>query len=98
MNYFKILFILFVTLISCKKEKESRKEYSNLKVSNNSFVIAFGSCNNQVLPNTLWKEIKKNKPNVWIWGGDIIYSDTEDMSYLEQNYLKQKTQLFLNKT
>lgn len=52
--------------------------------------IAFGSCNNQILENTLWNEIEKNNPEVWIWGGDIVYSDTDDMTYLEKNYTIQK--------
>ncbi len=67
-------------LISCKTEEKS-----------NEFIIAFGSCNNQILPNTLWQEIGKNNPDIWIWGGDIIYSDTEDMNYMQQNYSMQKS-------
>lgn len=50
------------------------------------FTIAFGSCNNQNLDNPFWNQILDEKPGVWIWGGDIIYSDTEDMSVLEANY------------
>ena len=90
MNYFKTLFILLFVFISCKTDLKPDKTISNSEPTTNDFIIAFGSCNNQVLPNTFWTEIKKNSPDVWIWGGDIIYSDTEDMSYLEQNYLKQK--------
>jgi alkaline phosphatase D len=55
-----------------------------------NFTIAFGSCNNQFLVNPFWNEIAKNNPDIWIWGGDIIYSDTEDMAFLEENYIKQK--------
>ena len=76
----KIIILLFLSITSCNTKKETKE-----------FVIAFGSCNNQFLENTLWKEIKKNKPDVWIWGGDIIYSDTEDMNFLKQNYLRQKS-------
>ncbi|NQV77201.1 MAG: alkaline phosphatase family protein [Lutibacter sp.] len=90
MNYFKTLSILLFVFISCKTELKPDKTISNSEPTTNDFIIAFGSCNNQVLPNTFWTEIIKNNPNVWIWGGDAIYSDTEDMSYLEQNYLKQK--------
>jgi alkaline phosphatase D len=94
MNYFKILLFFLFTLSSCKTDKKSfsEEELSNKK-SNTDFVIAFGSCNNQNLTNTFWKEILKNNPDVWVWGGDIIYSDTEDMAYLEQNYLKQKNNI-----
>jgi len=80
MNKFNSLILLFLIFIACNKTK--KKE--------NNFIIAYGSCNNQVIENTLWTEIKKNNPTVWIWGGDIIYSDTEDMAFMEQNYNLQK--------
>ena len=80
MNYFKSLTILLFVLTSCNPSKKEA----------NKFTIAFGSCNNQVLENKLWEAIELNNPSVWIWGGDIIYSDTEDMQYMEQNYLTQK--------
>lgn len=76
-----LLFLLF----SChQKTKQKGVE------TNNEITIAFGSCNNQHLPNHLWKEIAKSNPDVFIWGGDIIYSDTEEMSVMQQNYTLQK--------
>ena len=51
-----------------------------------AFTIAFGSCNRQDLPQPLWKEIIKNKPNVWVWLGDNIYGDTEDMQLMKAKY------------
>lgn len=56
------------------------------------FTISFGSCNNQNIENVLWKEITKNNPDIWIWGGDIVYSDTYDMSVLQQSYKQQSNQ------
>ncbi len=91
MKYLKILILLLFTITSCKTDQKTTSKILNSKVTDSDFVIAFGSCNNQNIPNTFWKEIKKNNPDVWIWGGDIIYSDTEDMTYLEKNYLLQKT-------
>lgn len=80
MKFFKSIVLVLFVFVSCKKnEKEVDK-----------FTIAFGSCNNQVLENKLWKSIELNDPSVWIWGGDVIYSDTEDMRFMESNYLKQK--------
>ena len=90
MNYLKTALFLLLIITSCKTEQKSKKENPTANNSTSDFVIAFGSCNNQVLPNTFWKEIEKNNPALWIWGGDVIYSDTEDMNYLEENYLKQK--------
>lgn len=56
------------------------------------FIIAFGSCNKQYEENVLWEAILKNKPDVWIWGGDNIYSDTDDMEKMKQDYEQQRRQ------
>jgi alkaline phosphatase D len=55
-----------------------------------TYSIAFGSCDNQRLKNELWKSIDENHPAAWIWGGDDVYSDTEDMKELKENYDIQK--------
>jgi alkaline phosphatase D len=55
-----------------------------------TYSIAFGSCDNQRLKNELWKSIDENHPAAWIWGGDDVYSDTEDMKELKENYAIQK--------
>jgi alkaline phosphatase D len=83
MKYLKLLIILLFAITSCKSDQKTKATMSN-------FTIAFGSCNNQFLVNPFWNEIAKNNPDIWIWGGDIIYSDTEDMAFLEENYIKQK--------
>ena len=93
------LIMAFLT-ISCKnKLKTSEVTFNKTKYD---FVISFGSCNNQNLKNNLWDDVLENNPNIWIWGGDIIYSDTEDMNYLSKNYQKQATDssyvAFKNKT
>lgn len=54
-------------------------------------VIAFGSCSRQNAPEQLWKDILKQNPEVWIWGGDNIYGDTHNMHDLQQKYTLQKS-------
>ncbi len=56
----------------------------------NEFVLSFGSCNNQNIKNNLWQPILRHNPDLFIWGGDIIYSDTEDMKFMSENYSKMK--------
>lgn len=90
MNHFISIFILFLSVLSCNTHEKQKNNAVISKKINHDFVIAFGSCNNQTLPNSLWTEIEKNKPNVWIWGGDVIYTDTYDMAFMEENYQKQK--------
>ncbi|MFD2565535.1 alkaline phosphatase D family protein [Aquimarina rubra] len=53
------------------------------------FTIAFGSCNKQDNNQPFWKEILKNNPDVFVWGGDNIYGDSADMSKLARDYQTQ---------
>lgn len=52
-------------------------------------VIALGSCNSQDREQPLWREILKNQPQLWVWLGDNIYGDTDDMQVLKGKYDKQ---------
>ncbi|NEW78555.1 MAG: alkaline phosphatase family protein [Gelidibacter sp.] len=90
MNYFKSILFLLLLISSCNTNEKQKNNPLVLKETNPDFVIAFGSCNNQTLSNPFWTEIKKNKPNLWIWGGDVIYTDTYDMAYMAENYRIQK--------
>ncbi|WP_133272051.1 alkaline phosphatase D family protein [Hymenobacter radiodurans] len=59
---------------------------------NKAMTIAFGSCDRQDLPQTIWGTISKDKPDLWIWLGDNIYGDTEDMTVLKAKYDQQFNQ------
>lgn len=86
----KIFLIGLITVFwSCQKANLSSKT-NQVSEQKTDFVLSFGSCNNQEIPNELWKEIVKNDPNIWVWGGDVIYSDTHDMAFMAKNYATQK--------
>lgn len=57
----------------------------------NETVIAFGSCSDEDNPQELWNDILKQKPSLWIWGGDNIYADSGDTLNLKTRYTKQKS-------
>jgi len=80
-----LYFVLLIQFIDCSPHKTGQKVVQNETVEID-FVIAFGSCNNQRLQNPFWKEIPKNNPSVWIWGGDNIYADTDNMNILHEDY------------
>lgn len=92
--------LLFLVLNSCGPSKTSgntdattknaQTENAHAKVAD--FIIAFGSCNRQNLPQPLWDPILQNRPDVFIWGGDNVYADTDDMEKLENDYSIQKNQ------
>lgn len=52
--------------------------------------IAFGSCSRQESDDQLWTEVLQAKPDLWIWLGDNIYADTEDMAVMKAKYDLQK--------
>jgi alkaline phosphatase D len=52
--------------------------------------IAFGSCNHQDRDQPLWPVIEAADPDLWIWLGDNIYADTEDMAVMDSMYARQR--------
>lgn len=51
-----------------------------------SLTIAFGSCNKQDAPQPLWDDIIAHQPDVFLFLGDNIYGDTEDMEVMKSKY------------
>lgn len=78
----KLLAIVFL-MISCGSNPKIQPE-------NADFTIAFGSCNREDEPQPLWDEILKNDPDAFLWGGDNIYSDTDDAEVMKAAYELQK--------
>ncbi|MCF8276515.1 MAG: alkaline phosphatase family protein [Flavobacteriales bacterium] len=48
--------------------------------------IAFGSCGHQIGEQFIWNSVIATNPELWIWLGDNIYGDTEDMDVLRRKY------------
>ncbi|HIP49592.1 MAG TPA: alkaline phosphatase family protein [Lutibacter sp.] len=89
-----IFILVLLAFISCKTKApvtERIKPIVNTPSMSvkSDFTIAFGSGNNQKKDNPFWDAILTHKPNVWIWGGDNIYCDTEDMKILRKCYQTQ---------
>jgi alkaline phosphatase D len=76
-----LLLFIFLFSIACNREPDHLK--SELK-------IAFGSCANQRLPQVMWPAINANKPDLWIWMGDIIYMDSDSLEITREAYQIQK--------
>ncbi len=77
--------VIALGITSCNNQK--KQEQSNHK--NFDFSIAVGSCNNVSLPNELWDDMIGLNPNVFVWGGDIVYADGGDMNTLKLQYQQQ---------
>lgn len=53
--------------------------------------IAFGSCSRHNADQPLWDAIVASDPDLWIWTGDIIYADTQDMDLMRALYALQRS-------
>lgn len=75
----------FLLILGCKPISSKLKVVAKAT----DFKIAFGSCNKHTIDNVLWDDIIAAKPDIWIWGGDIVYADTDDMVKLRTVYSAQ---------
>jgi alkaline phosphatase D len=74
MSIIKLYFLLFFLLIfSCKPKQDVTK-------------IAFGSCGNQEEPQPILSLVADYKPDAFIYLGDNIYGDTDNMDTLKAKY------------
>ena len=54
--------------------------------------FAFGSCNDQNDKQPLWNDLIKQKPDLWVWGGDNIYADWGKSDAVKRAYKIQNAQ------
>lgn len=54
--------------------------------------IAFGSCANQSQPQPIWAAVNATHPDLFIFLGDNIYADTEDMGVMQARYAQLAAQ------
>ena len=89
---YKALLLVLLFNFGCKTKNETAIQTDNeSKVAEADFTIAFGSCNMSQEPNPFWDDILAENPDVWIWGGDIVYADTDDIDKLRAIYAQQDT-------
>ncbi len=88
-----LMFFCLLTLLCLCSQCSSNKGVGEDGLE---MTIAFGSCAHQWDPQPIWREVVKNDPDLWVWLGDIIYADTEDMSQMKKDYDFQKTNVDYN--
>lgn len=85
---------LYATLLGCALAAGCRTKSPQVTADQSSAAIttiAFGSCSDQKRPQPLWDDILAQKAQVWIWLGDNIYGDSENMDTLKAKYDRQKS-------
>ncbi len=88
MKIFHPYLFLGLLLLSCKSARTDT--VSDKNPQENTFRIAFGSCNRTDRENRFWDDVVTLQPDLWIWGGDNIYADTDDMQKMRAMYQVQK--------
>ncbi len=73
------LIFFFIAVLFCSCEKKFHHT-----------TIAFGSCSYEYDSVQMWDDVMKLKPKAWVWLGDNIYGDTEDMALMKSKYDMQK--------
>ncbi|MBD0260507.1 MAG: alkaline phosphatase family protein [Cytophagales bacterium] len=75
----------------CKRSPQSAATPADTTKAAPLTTIAFGSCNRENKEQPLWPVIVGNRPQLWIWLGDNIYGDTQNMDTLQAKYYRQRS-------
>ena len=84
--------VLCLGLAACKPRNVSPQENSSFQAANHPTRpivltrIAFGSCAEQDKPQPILDAVIREKPDLFIYLGDNVYADTEDMVKLQSAY------------
>lgn len=88
-----LLYILPCLLLVCcgnpseEKNKETPEKENQAKPVAD-YTLVFASCSDQDRPQPLWEPILETAPDLFIWGGDNVYADTNDMAKMKADYNK----------
>jgi alkaline phosphatase D len=88
-----ILYLLSVFLLFCCGNPSEEKVENTIKNSDDDgisadYTLVFASCSDQDRPQPLWQSIVDLQPDLFIWGGDNVYADTDDMAKMKADYEK----------
>lgn len=76
--------------LSCVNQIKHTPETLDGKADEYSIRIAVGSCNKVDEFNVFWDDIGEQSPEAFVWSGDIVYADSDDISVIQSEYNKQK--------
>ncbi len=76
--------------LSCVNQIKHTPETLDGKADQYSIRIAVGSCNKVDEFNVFWDDIAEQSPEAFVWSGDIVYADSDDISVIQSEYNKQK--------
>ena len=90
MTPYRYVFLLLLAIfLGCKNQEAAVRSIPVTNGQREVFVVAFGSCNKHDKPNPFWDDILTLQPDLFIWGGDIVYADSDDITKIEATYRAQ---------
>lgn len=78
-----LLLLIYSFITSCSPSS-SKQDSQSQEIQ----TIAFGSCASQDQPQVIWEAVINKSPDLFLFMGDNIYADTEDMSVMKAKYAK----------
>jgi alkaline phosphatase D len=78
--------VVALAMIFACKPQETKTPNTTTDSPRPISVIAFGSCAEQYKPQPVLQRVVEKKPDLFIYLGDNIYSDTRSMDTLRKNY------------
>lgn len=81
MRFFFILLFICSLKLNCQ----------DIHFSNAIKSLGFGSCNRTDLDQKIWDVIANQSMNAWVWLGDIVYTEEDNMEDLALKYSIQKS-------
>lgn len=73
----------FLFIVACSPYLQNKQASSKVLQT-----IAFGSCASQEKPQPIWETVVSKSPELFLFIGDNIYADTEDMTVMKNKYAK----------
>lgn len=82
----KHVFLLLLSIALATNPLIAQDSAAYLTEKTDKLTLAFGSCNKQDKPQPLWDDIIAHQPDVFLFIGDNIYGDTENMQVMKEKY------------
>jgi alkaline phosphatase D len=77
-----IFCIVLLPLNASSNNNDNIINPNNHHFNTNISTIGFGACNRHYKSQPLWPSILNDKPQMWIWLGDIIYADNSFLEFI----------------